>query len=49
MPHLGPLCPLRLLLQNGGRLSHAKRGQFAELTGDEIGQIEQGVSAVLRA
>ena len=31
---------VRLCMQNGGRLSAAKRSQFAELTDDEVGRLE---------
>lgn len=34
---------LRLLMQNDGRLSRNKRGQFTELTEDELGRIENAV------
>ena len=34
---------IRLLLQNGGRLSKSKRGQFDELTDAEVAEMEQAV------
>ncbi|MQQ09633.1 cell filamentation protein Fic [Epibacterium sp. SM1979] len=34
----------QLVLQNGGRLSKGKRGQFAELTEDEIAAVEQAIA-----
>jgi len=38
----------RLCLQNGGRLSQAKRAQFAELTEDEVARIEAAVGQAMR-
>ncbi len=40
---------LRLLLQNGGRLSQNKRSQFAELTNNEVNRIEEAVTEVMRS
>jgi len=37
---------VRLCLQNGGRLSNAKRPQFAELTAEEIAEIERSIQAL---
>lgn len=38
---------IRLMLQNGGRLSKAKRGQFEELNDDEIAGMERAVQAAM--
>jgi hypothetical protein len=40
---------IRLCLQNGGNLSKAKRGQFAELTDDEIQQLESAVQSAMKS
>jgi len=37
---------VRLYLQNGGRLSNAKRPQFAELTADELTEIEKTIQTL---
>jgi hypothetical protein len=37
---------VRLLLQNHGRLSKAKRGQFADLSDEEIAAIENAIHAI---
>ena len=39
---------VRLCMQNAGRLSVAKRGQFAELADDEVAALEQAVQAAIR-
>lgn len=40
---------VRLCMQNGGRLSAAKRGQFPELTDSEIAQLEGQVQTAMAA
>lgn len=47
MPDRRAALLIRLMLQNGGRLSAAKRGQFAELTDDEIRAMEAVVQAAM--
>ena len=37
---------VRLCLQNGGRLSSAKRPQFGELTDDELAEIEEAIESL---
>ena len=39
---------IRVCLQNGGHLSKNKRGQFRELTDDEIGRIEDAVCRAMQ-
>jgi hypothetical protein len=43
MPGLRASLLVRLILQNHGRLSKSKRGQFSELTDDEIAGIEAAI------
>lgn len=43
MPDRRAALLIRLMLQNGGRLSKSKRGQFVELTDAEIAAMEQSV------
>lgn len=43
MPDRRAALLIRLMLQNGGRLSNSKRGQFDELTDPEIAGMEQAV------
>jgi len=38
---------IRLMLQNDGRLSKSKRGQFDELTDAEIAEMEQAVQRAM--
>lgn len=38
---------IRLMLQNGGRLSNSKRDRFDELTDAEIAAMEQAVQRAL--
>jgi hypothetical protein len=38
---------VRLCLQNGGKLSKAKRGEFKELADEEVGAIENAIQAVM--
>ncbi|EPR14854.1 hypothetical protein M527_27275 [Sphingobium indicum IP26] len=47
MPDRRAALLIRLLLQNGGRLSNSKRGQFDELTDTEIAEMEQAVQRAL--
>ena len=46
MPDRRAALLIRLMLQNGGRLSKSKRGQFDELTDAEIAAMEQAVQTV---
>ena len=43
MPNSRASLLVRLILQNRGRLSKTKRGQFSELTDDEIAAIEAAI------
>ncbi|MFB9048203.1 hypothetical protein ACFFV8_05730 [Sphingobium indicum] len=43
MPDRRAALLIRLMLQNGGRVSNSKRGQFDELTDPEIAGMEQAV------
>ena len=43
MPGLRASLLVRLILQSHGRLSKSKRGQFSELTDDEIAAIEAAI------
>jgi hypothetical protein len=43
---LGLRLPMRLCMQNGGKLSKAKRGEFGELSDAEIAAIEAAIAAV---
>lgn len=45
MPQTRASLLIRLILQNHGRLSGKKRPQFAELSDDEVAQIEEGIRA----
>lgn len=47
MPDRRAALLIRLMLQNGGRLSAAKRGQFAELADDEVRAMEAAVQAAM--
>ena len=47
MPDRRATLLIRLMLQNGGRLSKSKRGQFDELTEAEIAKMEQAVQRAL--
>ncbi|WP_454888285.1 Fic family protein [Sphingobium herbicidovorans] len=47
MPDRRAALLIRLMLQNGGRLSNSKRGQFDELTDAEIAEMEQAVQWAL--
>lgn len=49
MPDRRAALLVRLLLQNGGRLSAAKPPQFAELSADEVAAMEQAVRAAMEA
>lgn len=40
---------VRPCLQNGGRLSNAKRPQFAELAAEEVAEIERSIQALREA
>ena len=46
MPDLRASLLVRLIFQNHGRLSKVKRGQFAELSDDEIAAIESAIRAI---
>jgi hypothetical protein len=46
MPGFRASLLVRLILQNHGRLSKAKRGQFAELSDEEIAAIENAIHAI---
>jgi hypothetical protein len=45
MPNRRASLLVRMILQNGGSLSKAKRPKFSELTDDEIGAIEVAIRA----
>lgn len=47
MPDRRAALLIRLMLQNDGRLSNSKRGQFDELTDAEIAAMEQAVQRAL--
>lgn len=47
MPDRRAALLIRLLLQNGGKLSNSKRGQFDELTDAEIAAMEQAVQRAM--
>lgn len=47
MPDRRAALLIRLMLQNGGRLSAAKRGQFAELTDDGVRAMKAVVQAAM--
>ena len=49
MPNQRAALLVRVIHQNKGRLSNAKRQLFAELTGDEIGRIESAITAASEA
>jgi hypothetical protein len=46
MPGLRASLLVRLIFQNHGRLSKVKRGQFAELSDEEIAAIESAIRAI---
>jgi len=46
MPNRRESLLVRLCLQNGGRLSQAKRPLFPELSTEEIARIEQSIQAL---
>jgi hypothetical protein len=48
MPNKRAALLVRLLLQNGGRLSRRKRDQFTELADDEISRMEAAVQEIIR-
>ena len=49
MPDRRAALLIRLMLQNGGRISNSKRGQFDELTDAEIAEMERAVQRALAA
>ncbi len=48
MPNRRAALLVKMLLQNGGRLSKNKRKQFAELTDEEIERMENAIQEILR-
>jgi len=48
MPNRRAALLVKLCLQNGGRLSARKRGDFAEITDDEMEQIEEAIRLLIR-
>ena len=48
MPNRRAALLVKLCLQNGGRLSQSKRSQFAEITEEELQQVEAAIHPLIR-